>query len=807
MAITADSVVVELEARTSQYNARIRESERIFDRSMRNIGGAATGMERAVGGTFSRLGPLFAGVSAVAGARAYLGLADSFKNLQAQLRLATAESGNFQVAQEDVSRIARETRTGIEETAQLYGAFARNAQQLGITQEQAARSTETISKAFQISGATSAEAAGGLRQFLQALQSGVLRGEEFNSVVENAPRLAKLLADQLSGGNVGALRKLAEQGKITAQELTDAITNVRATEAIDKEFRQLPVTFDQSMTLVKNAAIETFGAFDRGGQFSQSLANFFQDGAEGFAGMANDAENAGAQIRVAFETLQDMFDPIVSAAARAFSAVQLNGESTASRLRTEFVSLLDRYDTITRTIGNLTGVEGVPQFGQNFRQRSEFERNRTETLQFARSVASGLARQNPRAAASPRAIAASTSAADVKKAQAAAKRAAAEAERARLEEQRNTDRYNDDLYRLERDELRGKATLTQNAGERAEIEKQLIALDQREYEEGIKRRLRDGEFGLNAELAQQRANRLLLGSRFNAALEADVIAQEEASRQRALEIDGLRDQEETIRSAIELTDSRVERLEIERRLLALAEQQERLALDEAIARGEIADAAQARANLETRQSNRRAGVERSGASPLERYSQEVGAFSANINDEFERVQVDGLKSLEDGITGVIDGTRSLGDAFRDVSNQIISDLVRIAVRKAIIEPLLGSLFGGGGANLGSLLPGRASGGNVVKGKPYMTGENGRELFVPGQSGKIYSTGALNAAASRGGGGTVVQQSFVLDARGGVVTQDLLRQVNALASQKAVQSGRAAYEAAPSRFARQETLGT
>src|SRR5690606_21175298 len=201
--------------------------------------------------------------------------------VEAQLRLATRESGSFGQAQRDVRRIATETRTSLEATAQLYATFQRNAAELGVSQEQSARATETVTKAFRISGATAAEAAGGLRQFLQGIQSGTLRGEELNSVLENAPRLARLIADSL-GVTIGQLRALGQEGNLAGDKLIRALTDRKFTESIDAEFRELPVTFGEAMQQVENAAMITFGAFDRGGAFSQMLANFVTDGAAGF---------------------------------------------------------------------------------------------------------------------------------------------------------------------------------------------------------------------------------------------------------------------------------------------------------------------------------------------------------------------------------------------------------------------------------------------------------------------------------------------------------------------------------------------
>lgn len=246
---------VDLDMSTARLEAGIRRAQ---DRVQR-LEGRFQSLSRSTSRSFAPLAGLVTGGAVALGLRTFTQYADAAASFTAQLRLATAQSGSFAQAQADVQRIADLTRSGIEETAQLYSAFQRNARELGITQEQAARATQTVSETFQISGASAAEAAGGLRQFLQALQSGQLRGEEFNSVMENAPRLARLLADSL-GVTIGELRNLAQQGELTSDRLIAALTERRFTDQIDAEFRQLPVTFDQAMTRIRNTAIEAAGA-------------------------------------------------------------------------------------------------------------------------------------------------------------------------------------------------------------------------------------------------------------------------------------------------------------------------------------------------------------------------------------------------------------------------------------------------------------------------------------------------------------------------------------------------------------------
>ena len=137
--------------------------------------------------------------------------------------------------------------------------------------------------------------------------------------------------------------------------------------------------------------------------------------------------------------------------------------------------------------------------------------------------------------------------------------------------------------------------------------------------------------------------------------------------------------------------------------------------------------------------------------------------------------------------------------FKNVANQIIADLIRIAVQQAIVKPIAEALFGGGGGgggfSLGSAISsisglfGRAGGGYVQGGQMYRVNEAasaGRvEAFVPQGSGTIIPLGQMNSAVGSGGG-TVVQ-NFHLDARGAVMTQDIVNQINSM-GQRAAEAG-------------------
>lgn len=311
---------------------------------------------RALGGVLSSLSGPLALLTGAGGAAGLVAIADEAKSITAQLKLATAQTGSFAQAQEDVARIAAGTRGGLAETASLYGNFVRATTEMGKSQADASRATETFAKALKIGGADANAAASATLQFGQALASGVLRGDEFNSIMEASPRIARLLADSL-GIPIGQLRSMAEEGKLTSDVLFNALTNRKYTEALDAEFQQLPVTFGEAMTLVHNASIATFGAFDDGGQFSTALADFIGRGADGFASLAEAASAEGIHIRSTFDGLADAFQPMLAGAREAFGGIRQEADYTR--------------DTIAKVLSFRDAVENAYVDAQNFGSRIE----------------------------------------------------------------------------------------------------------------------------------------------------------------------------------------------------------------------------------------------------------------------------------------------------------------------------------------------------------------------------------------------------------------------------------------------------
>lgn len=175
--------------------------------------------------------------------------ANAWVNVSNKLANSVKPSEDLATVTERVFKISQDTRASLEATATLYGRLERATRSAGTSTADLATLTETINKGLVVSGATAEEASSTMIQLSQALASGVLRGEEFNSISENGSRLALALADSL-GVTVGQLRNMAAQGALT----TDVVVNglLSQSDKIAKELGNTVLTMSQAFTVASN---------------------------------------------------------------------------------------------------------------------------------------------------------------------------------------------------------------------------------------------------------------------------------------------------------------------------------------------------------------------------------------------------------------------------------------------------------------------------------------------------------------------------------------------------------------------------
>jgi tape measure domain-containing protein len=215
--------------------------------------------EEAAGNAGNSVSGFSAALASVAfggGIAAVAQLSDQYGKYLAQLKLATTGQSEFTNAQNAVRSIATSAQSDLSATASLYASITKSTRDLGIAQSQVAGITESVSLALKVSGASTGEASSAILQLSQAFASGVLRGDEFNSVNEASPRLMQALADGI-GVPVGALRAMAEQGQLTTAVLADALP--RALGTLRNEARSVE-TIGGAVTVLKNNVMEMVGA-------------------------------------------------------------------------------------------------------------------------------------------------------------------------------------------------------------------------------------------------------------------------------------------------------------------------------------------------------------------------------------------------------------------------------------------------------------------------------------------------------------------------------------------------------------------
>lgn len=280
---------------------------------------------QSISGQLQRAQRLFlqwnAAVQAMSGLQQAIQLADAYATLNARLTLATSGQREFAAAQSGTYAIAQRLGAGLQETATLYGKLQAAVRSLGGTQQQALALTEAIGQALRISGAGAADSAAALLQFGQALSSGVLRGDEFNSVMENSPRLAQALADGL-GVSTGRLRQMAEAGQLTAAVVTKALQSQSG--VLQAEFDQLPRTVGQSLTALQNAFMRWVGQANEAAGVTSKLAVALEFAAKHIDTLmtALGLLAAGALGKVALTLLPKMVAALQTAGAAAIIAGQ-----------------------------------------------------------------------------------------------------------------------------------------------------------------------------------------------------------------------------------------------------------------------------------------------------------------------------------------------------------------------------------------------------------------------------------------------------------------------------------------------------
>ncbi|MDM9074602.1 phage tail tape measure protein [Enterobacter roggenkampii] len=325
---TLRELIIKISANSSSFQSEIARASRMgtdYYRTMEQGGKKAAAAtretQRSLADLNSQLATVRSSAAGLAGAWAgafathqLIQFADTWNQLNGRLRLASSSSEDYVQSQRVLMEISQRTGTSLEANSNLYSRIAQSLRDAGYASADVAKVTETVATSLKLSGASTEEASSVITQLSQALGSGVLRGEEFNSIMENGGRLAKLLADGL-GTTVGGLRNMANNGELTTNKIVPLLTNV---EILRKEFDTLPASISGSAQKVQNAFLAWVGGANDAVGASSTLTGVL----DGLANNIDDVANtAGILVGVG---LARYFGNMVGSVAQSTRAVLAN---------------------------------------------------------------------------------------------------------------------------------------------------------------------------------------------------------------------------------------------------------------------------------------------------------------------------------------------------------------------------------------------------------------------------------------------------------------------------------------------------
>lgn len=199
----------------------------------------------------------FAGLSFTLGS--IINSIDEWKVIEGQVNNVTKSQQESKAVQKEIYEIASRTRQQYGSTAELFTSVARNAQELKKSTKDILLFTEDVSNAMLLGGGSAASQEAALVQLGQALGSGTLRGDELNSIMEQAPRLAKAIAEGM-GTTIGQLRQMGQEGKLTEQDVFKAIRS--QSDRLKMELGKMPWTVGQASNKMQNALGKFFKEFE-----------------------------------------------------------------------------------------------------------------------------------------------------------------------------------------------------------------------------------------------------------------------------------------------------------------------------------------------------------------------------------------------------------------------------------------------------------------------------------------------------------------------------------------------------------------
>lgn len=264
----------------NRVEIELNQVDAAFDRasnSAKNFGPSVNGSGSGIDGMIGKLKGLAAASGVAFAVQKITAVSDAMSNTRARLDLINDGSQTTAELQQMIYQSAQRSRGEFSATADVVGKLGLLAKDAFSSNEETVAFAELMNKQFKIGGASVQEQTSAMYQLTQAMAAGKLQGDEFRSIMENAPMLAQSIADKM-GMTVGELKAVSSEGLITADVIKSAMFS--SADETNAKFAQIPMTFEDLTTKLKNQLLMAF----------QPVLQHIADGAQWIADNWDDLE-------------------------------------------------------------------------------------------------------------------------------------------------------------------------------------------------------------------------------------------------------------------------------------------------------------------------------------------------------------------------------------------------------------------------------------------------------------------------------------------------------------------------------------
>ncbi|EPF4546958.1 tape measure protein [Klebsiella aerogenes] len=324
------------------------------NKSLDSIGNSATNAAKKMDELQTKINRVAGAIAAslvVDWGKAFLVAADNMSQLNARIERLTGSAAAASQTMQNLMRISSSTGGSLQDTTKLWETLSTALRDTGATNGQIIQLTETLQKIGRIGGSSSEEMANALRQFGQSISSGTVRAEEFNSILEQMPELARQIAAGM-GVSIGELRQLMLDGKLSAEDALNAIQ--KQTGSVNAEFEKLPRTLSQANTALTNSFLSMIDSVNQATGASSGMVAVIDSLTAALDRLAGKAISADAQI-ADLNSTAEMF----TRRARTWSWLGLDGWEAQNK------ALAGLSNKAAMLVGDLAAVTKASQTAAN----------------------------------------------------------------------------------------------------------------------------------------------------------------------------------------------------------------------------------------------------------------------------------------------------------------------------------------------------------------------------------------------------------------------------------------------------------